>query len=117
MSNKFRRTCWLLLGVTLAVGCGGPELDGTEDAQEPLTVEKDNLPSVTEEDFTSQEQEEDRTVGTSAACCFAACTGDNRPGHFYGPFRSVQYGNCANYAKYFCGQHGWTLEKAKWDNC
>jgi hypothetical protein len=123
MKNTFSSACLLLVSVTLTVGCGGTELEGTEDAQGPATVEQDNLPSLTEadrateEEFTSREQEEGRTVGDFAACCYVACTGDNRPGHFYGPFRSVSYGNCSNYAAYYCGQRGWTVEQAKWDNC
>ncbi len=123
MKNKFSDACLLLLVVTLAVGCGGPELNGPEDAQEPLTVESGDLPSPTEgeqsneEEFTSREQEEGQNVGASAACCYVACAGDKRPGHFYGPFPNVKYGNCTNYANYYCGQRGWTIEDAKWANC
>ncbi|RKH79815.1 hypothetical protein D7Y21_33170 [Corallococcus sp. AB045] len=117
MKNKFSGACLLFLGTMLAIGCGGAEWEGSEGTQGPVTVEEDALPSTTEEEFTSREQEEGRTVGDFAACCYAACTGDNRPGYFYGPFRSVNYGNCANYGNYYCGQRGWTLEKAKWDNC
>ncbi|MCY1023621.1 hypothetical protein [Pyxidicoccus sp. MSG2] len=117
MKNKFSGACLLLLGVILAVGCGGSELAGSEDGQNLVTDESGNLPSPTEEEFTSREQEEDRTIGSFAACCYAACTGDNRPGHYYGPFPNVKYGNCTNYGQYYCGQRGWTLEGAKWSDC
>ncbi|NOK20552.1 hypothetical protein [Corallococcus carmarthensis] len=120
MKTRFGGVCVLLLGATLAVGCGGAELDGPEDSQGPVTVEKDNPSEVNpaaDAEITSRDQDEERAVGASGACCYAACTGDNRPGYFYGPFRTVKYGNCANYGEYFCGQHHWTLEKAKWDDC
>lgn len=123
MKTQFSNTCLLILGVTLAVGCGGTGAEGSVDAQGAATVEKDNLPSsleaeqATEEEFTSRDQEEGRTVGSLGACCYVACTGDNRPGHYYGPFPKVQYGNCTNYGHYYCGQRGWTIEKVKWDDC
>jgi hypothetical protein len=121
MKNRLTLACVFLLGTTLVVGCGGVAPEDTEDSQTPLLVERDNPPTDAEQPAPAggEEQvssEEDRTVSDFAACCYVSCI-DGAGDRWRGPFRSVKYGNCTAYARYYCGQHKWGFKGAKWDEC
>jgi hypothetical protein len=101
--------CALFLMAVLAVGCGGvaPE----ELKEMPPSVVSDEGVQLPEEELLSQEEPND--VSAMAACCFVSCY-DGGTNRWRGPFCNVKYGNCTNYAKYYCAQHGWPFKAAKW---
>jgi hypothetical protein len=53
------------------------------------------------------------SVNALTACCFAKCS----DGKWHGPFKSITYGDCGNYSKYWCANHKWKYTSAKWDEC
>ncbi|MDC0710231.1 hypothetical protein POL68_17270 [Stigmatella sp. ncwal1] len=106
-SNGFSITSALLFGALLSAGCGG-EPETKEEAPSP--AENASWPPS----GGTLDPDED-TVGELKACCFIRCS--NNPGHWYGPYPGVEYGNCGNFGKFRCAQHGWKFLSAKWDEC
>ena len=118
MKTQLSRACLFLLGITLAVGCG-PAVPEDMEAQD--SIESPTTPIVIDEaptgegDQVSQDgTEEGGVVGEFEACCFVKCSGDAT---YKGPFRSVKYGNCTEYGRYYCGQRGRRYVHSKFDNC
>ncbi|WP_224361632.1 hypothetical protein [Hyalangium versicolor] len=102
-SKAFRSLCLLMVGATLAVGCGGVEPESLDDSQ-PV------------DSSSPQQPPEDGNVSAESACCYVKCY-DNAGNIWRGPFRSVVYNNCANYGEYYCHQHHWNYYGAKWGSC
>ncbi len=55
-------------------------------------------------------------MSAEEACCYVKCA-DGADNRWRGPFRSVSYGNCGNWGKYYCSQKHWPYMSAKWANC
>ena len=99
--------CVVLLGATLAVGCGGIEPENTDDSQPPSSVE--STPP-------QGEGEQEGDVSEMALCCFVSCHDGVGEG-WRGPFRHVNQGNCQTFGRYYCRQHHWGFNGARWANC
>lgn len=109
MNNALKNLGLVLLGTLLAAGCGGMAPEPT-DLQEDMPPSSGGNPS--EEPQQSLEVDPD-PVTTEAACCYAKCSDQK----WHGPFKTVTYGNCRNYAKYWCANHGKAYVGVKWDDC
>jgi hypothetical protein len=118
MKNGLSRACLLILGITLAVGCGpaAPEDMQEYDSPESTTPQTANEEATSDEgaQVSEDEAEEDRGIGALEACCFIKCKGDAA---YRGPYRKVTYGNCTEYGRYYCGQRHLRHEHAKWADC
>lgn len=113
MKNGLALACVFLLGAPLAVGCGGVAPEGTEDTETPVSLERDDLPSGTDQTEPASEEEQVRDF---AVCCYVACR-DGGGDRWRGPYPQVKYNNCSAYGRYYCGQHKWPFKGAKWDGC
>ncbi|WP_225413407.1 hypothetical protein [Stigmatella hybrida] len=103
MNNAFKGFGLMLLGTLLMAGCGGME-------PAPLDMPQD-VSEASEE--PQQSLEEPEPVTAEAACCYAQCSNQK----WYGPFKTITYGNCRNYGKYWCANRGLSFVTAKWDDC
>lgn len=122
MKNGFKGLGLVLLGTLLAAGCGGPTSEPvsgpTEDIM-PAPTEGDTAPAGPQESVADDSQLPgfERTlpgsVSAQSACCYAKCSDQK----WHGPLTHVTPGNCTNYAKYWCANHGLKFVGAKWDDC
>lgn len=106
MRNQMKSTLPLWMGALLAMGCGGPLPEESQEPQESIAIPEQYLE---QEDPSA----EDGTVSALKACCFIRCS-DNV---WRGPYPNVVYGNCRNHGKYQCAKRGLGYAGADWKDC
>ncbi len=113
MKNGFTGLGLVLVGTLLVTGCGGSEPESSRDVPAPSANASPAGPRADDTPRPGADRAEPGTVGELNACCYTKCSDQK----WHGPFRTITYGNCKNYGKYWCDNRKLGFVGSKWDDC
>jgi hypothetical protein len=114
-----RVLCTMFLLSAALVGCGA---EATSKGQAEIAQKAEGLTQSTPTRSTPTQSTLDSSMippwadngDAGKACCYVWCSDRYT---WVGPFTSVPYGSCNEWASYYCSTRKASVKGAKWDNC